>query len=386
MKLLLVAVSASRVLPNVPNMRLESRDGRQIKNVEDIHSALMSVDSLGRLSERARHDPAWQVLAQLDGKDWQPNASDPTDPLAAAEKIQAAARAAAHVGPSDAYKAMLSDGGNATSTTVEPAPAAEGNVSAPFAPSVDNFLFGNTTPAPAVEAKAPEKADEAPKFVVPPLLGAQAEVTQAEASKASEARKAADAVEAAATAEQTRAEAEEKAKVEQAKAAEEKKKADEVATKAAAEANASAPMATTMAAFSGDLNSTITTVFSNQTDAAVHSVVELHSAHIALPPSSFVSIRRARPEENVHPWEIVQHPKPYERKRSMLWTALSFGGGISPHHDMPVSRSLSLIEFVHTTHSHTMLMAVVPGLVLFLVCAALVLEGVGLSGMLKGPA
>lgn len=377
MKLLLVAVTASRVLPNVPNMRLESHDGRQIKSVEDIH---LAVDSLGRLSERARNDPAWAVLAQLDGQDWQPNASDDlaalNAPLAAEEKMQAAARAAAHVGQSDAYQAMLSDGGNATTTTVEPAPAAaEGNISAPFAPSVTGFLFGNetTTPAPAAaEAKAE------PKFRVPPLLGAQAEVTQAEQTKAAEARKAADAVEAAATAEQNRREAEEKARVEKAKATEEKKKADEVAQKAAADANASAPMATTMAAFSGDLNTTLTALTANTTG---HSAVELQSAL----PMSLLSIRRARPEENVHPWEVDTHPKAYERKRSLLWSALSFGGGISPHHDMPVSRSLSLIEFVHTTHSHTMLMAVVPGLVLLLVCAALVVEGVGLSGMLKGP-
>merc|ERR1719409_2442660 len=303
------------------------------------------------------------VLAQMGGQveDWQPEAN-----LSAAERIQAAARAAATSGgQTDAYKAILDDG-NATSTTVEPAaaPVADGNVSAPYHDSVTAFFSGNTTspsqpestPPAQTDAKAPENARP---FSVPPLLGAQEEVKQAEEIKAVEAKEAA-AAEAAAAAEQAKKDTEETANTAKAKAAEDTKQATEAAKKAAAEANASAPLSTSVTAFTGEITG----------NSTMNSVV----------PLSLLSIRPADPPVG----QLVGHPKAYERKRSLLWNALSAGMSISPHHDMPVSRSLSLIEFVHTTQSHTVLLGVVPGLVLLLVCAALVLEGVGMTGMLKG--
>lgn len=233
------------------------------------------------------------------------------------------------------------------------------------------FFSGNTTspgqpesaPPAQTDAKAPEdtKGDARP-FSVPPLLGAQEEVKQAEENKALEAKEAAVAAEAAAAAEQAKKDTEETVNSAKAKAAEETKQAAEAAKKAAAEANASAPLSTSVTAFTGEITG----------NSTMNSVVPLSLLTL--------SIRPAGPPVG----QPVGHPKAYERKRSLLWNALSAGMSISPHHDMPVSRSLSLIEFVHTTQSHTVLLGVVPGLVLLFVCAALILEGVGMTGMLKG--
>jgi len=68
-------------------------------------------------------------------------------------------------------------------------------------------------------------------------------------------------------------------------------------------------------------------------------------------PSSLLSLSPA-----VSP---IRHLKAYERKRHLLWDALSAGMTISSS-DAPVSRSLSLIEFANETGTHYAMFAMLP--------------------------
>jgi len=315
MRSILVGVAVSVVDPSNPHMRLESRDSLlNTVPVPDLQS--LSVDPIGRLKTLGWHAPSLVDVSDLE------------PPPTASERIGTAAlHAAQHPAPV-AYKANINSDlaehkrENHSIVGRTPAPL-DGNISAPMSSAVNAFMGTKG---------APPRVTNATKAAVMPH-GAEAEVQQAEEAK------------------------EEKAKIEAAKAKEEamqkaeklKGNANKTLTpeaKAAAEANKTAPLSSTVTHFL---------------------------------PLSLLSLRPAEPPVG----RLELPPKAYERKRNLLWKALSSGMSISPHHDMPVSRSLSLIEFVHTTNSHRTLALIVPTVVVTLVLVALSLEQLPFWGMIK---